>query len=253
MATDALAIKPFTKPADVIKLLFSSLCSRKMDYVVINQPLNIWYQTNVSPDTIRAYQPNYEDAIHRIKFTNSALTDVMYNQLSILKSSIVVLSLDLFLKQFNQNSSLPLTFKQNDIYYELDKEPVGRLLSELDIELYEHFFKLYETNKTSAHVQPIDLTAISRSGISFQELLDNPIESLSDIKAFKVPLQDGYNVISINEYTKKRNAYAVAKLSACIWRDSGAIRIAICYRDDTIEAVSIQPCQLWFPQTKAEK
>lgn len=252
--------KPKTvRPEDTLRLLFSSLFARRMDYLILGYDADTWFQTNISPEAIQTYQPDAEYVIHKIEFNSPEMKEVILNLLPVLRDKLICLDLSKFLRYFNKKpKDLNLSVKDNLLCSDDAGTEIicGRLISRFDVDMYHQFFQpndrvnLAASMDAKAMTFPIDSKLIEKSDVVFHQIFDKPTGSLQEIHPIRIPLYDGFNMVSINEYCKKRIAIKPLEftLVASAWQENDAVLVAIIYEDEDIKVVSIQPGLLWFPR-----
>ncbi len=246
-----------------IKLMFSSLFARRMPYLLFEEGSGTWYFTNVSPEELLVLVPNMTHVIHEVTFNNSEMKDSIVERFPILNRTglIDTRKINSLLNKSKTPDNLQIRIRPNTAILELydtadtegvyECEDVGVLLEPDLLAKYREHVEFYlnrkqwtDDNRMATYV--IDPAVMIRSGASMVTITNKPTDSLSAIYVVNIPIRDGLNIISANEYVKKMKC--PGKLDIAVCYDNGkALKAVTRYRDDNINVTSVQLCAMWFP------
>ncbi len=243
------------KPIDVFKTYFSSLFARRMKYAFFGVQENTIVFTNLNAEELGISTYKDDNCVHFVTFKKTEDYEFIAKFFNVQTYKYLEITLKTFL-QFIKNCDIEKTTVQMEEYAiecvteTGEKEIVGRLISELEIADINAFLNDYNKHVESAHEMPIDtISAIAKASLTLIRVYDKPLEALEPVRACCIPLLDGMNIPSINEYGRKsKEAYVASVIS---WSD-GSMRCMFKFDNPTITVRSLQPLAVWVPSVIKE-
>jgi len=140
--------------------------------------------------------------------------------------------------------------------FELDEDsrPTEVCVGNLTISAFYEQYKQVFTNHVNFGSQLIEKNITLGDQAKRDKItsidVDVPNQLYNTDTFFRLPIQDGTNIVSFTEYLSKRKAEWKYRLLIYYDERHSVARTAYVYKDEWLEAVSITPAALWFPFRK---
>ena len=271
----------FNKKINLVKLLLSSLFARKHDYVVVNgrKPGRVFY-TTIPADRAMFFKPDIDDQLASVEWSEKA-SKIIYEAFPLFKETIAIIHLPKFLAMMNKQLAAKkgvypvprVNADTGDITFDIPegtdieklfKTPkdrarffrppnghlVGQLITEDNFAGYEAIFNQF----VNFNPEPIDMNITIAEAFANDPVVmvdvDVPNRTHNCSVGFRLPIQDGTNIVSFKEYLSKKKVPWTYPIRIQYKEDQSVAKISCCYRDDLVDVVSITPGSLWFPFRK---
>lgn len=263
------------KKVETIKLLLSSLFARKQKYLVLDGKFkNRLIYANFPYERTIYYRPTPEDTVCGVT-VNDSIVPILYEAFPLFGEIVAEISLQPFMSTLNKcltndktkwptieivkedydkqliySGGIPKVDNLIMIIPAKGEEPetrvvIGRLLPPDAHVYYEGIMSKYMEFTKDRIERDFEIPegSLDEGDVILKDfMLGDAIPTL-----FKFPLRDGISLVSFKEYLKKRN-FPIKYNAIIQYRpDTEAARIALGYKDDWVDALSIMPGTLWFP------
>lgn len=237
---------------ETTKLIFSSLFSRKMPYVVIGCPTinDDMFFTNISIETIGVYYNDTESFIHKVELTDTNFKADFLHQFPLLVDHIVYLDIRKFLMSMNKFKGDKYNFGlvlDNNIVsvvtYDENKKNVskmecGQLISESEALDYLHVYESGLVPHEGSISHRIDESVLVDDNYNIIRL------NVSEDKKNNILLLTGKGIIAVKEFPKK------AKLEdwslELVYEDKQTTRLNAIFTSTLVDVISVQPSMIWY-------
>lgn len=252
------------KELDFLKFHISSLFSRKQKFLYIDvDDINTWYFTNIPPAKgyvkdqvgIFIHQNNIDSYYHKVVIKDQTIIDLLVTILpEVQKKSVCIVIAD-FTALLNKKKFHTVVKKNNKLCY--DKNHGSKVVSApvvgfVDSIMVQHInniimdmINLIENSST------VSETIIDKDKIHKSEVCLYPISiTIPEGNEYevKVPLCDGFNIVSRNEYMKRVKDENTFVIRAAL--DQRTVRVITVFDNPRIHAISGIPASLLFLQKK---
>lgn len=262
----------FNKKLNEVKLLLSSLFARKLHWVVFNgDDPNTLIFTSVTADRIVFYRPEIDDQMSLVKVSDEGIK-FLYELFPIFRSTCGMIQLPTFLSTVNKlvaetkgvapnirvdlerDAYLLDAPKTSKVEFELDESSrptevwIGHLLTEDTYLRYKQVFSNHTAFGVSVIEKIITLNASARTDKVTPVDIHLNNELYNTEVCFRLPIQDGTNIVSFTEYLSKRKAEWKYRVMIYYDEKHSVARTACLYKDEWVDVMSITPAALWFPR-----
>jgi len=241
-----------------LKLLFSSLFSRKMPYVVfthkdIDDKLLF---TNISINDIMVYEPNTDQYMHSVLLKDPLFMEWIYATFPLLKEYKCIIDIRTFMAALNKTkdayNTATLSLGGSDICITTSTNSVvcGQILDDETIEAYLRVFNGIDNTGLWTETKNLEPADIGKDFNIIEVVIDNDTLYNKENLLYRTILEPGKNVVSAAEFCKKSNEPCFIKLMTRAHRS--AIRIKYVCISDSVYVESICPAMFWFPNKIVE-
>ena len=249
------------KKIETIKLLLSSLFARKQKYLIVDgKQKNRLIYANFPYERTIYYRSTPEDSICGV-MVNDELVPLLHEAFPVLGSVVAEINLQTFMSSVNKNLTADKTKwpeiiidkEHDELLMKLppageNQDPatvcIGRLLPPDALDYYEEIMNQF----LKFTKDPLELDLDIPQGhfndpIIFTDLLLPVPQPVT----LKLPVQDGFSMVSFKEYLKKRNLPMKYRAFVQYRPETQAAKVSLGYEDDWVKCVSMMPGTIWFP------
>lgn len=230
-----------------LKLLFSSLFARKMNYAVFRKGGGSILFTNISMDEALLYEPNVEQYIHSVTIKDEAFSEWLYNEFPLLKDSNCLLDVRAFMTGVNKikNGEIMLLEDSGTISLIGDEQQYecGTTVTDDTVNIYWSIFTGMNSGfewKTFRQMDPSEVTG----NLTVMDVRLNDSDGMIS-NTFKVYMSQGNDLPHMGEFAKKYKEPIYLELVTCT--NNKAIKVKYQMMSDFVDVESVCPAMYWFP------
>lgn len=238
-----------------LKLIFSSLFSRKMPYIVFGHTDedDTLLFTNIDLESALVSKFEADQYIHKTILKDKELLNWFYEIFPVLKKEKCILNVKTVLavlnKQKNDLSNITLTEKENVLLLNdgiCDTE-CGTIIDDIIVDMYIDIFKGIFPNKEWLLNKEMEGDVLSDKFSMTEVVVDDSNDAYNTTLNYKVTVSPGNNIVATKEFSKKAKTPCCVKL--LIQQHNKAIRVKYVYNSDLVYVESVCPMMLWFNLT----
>lgn len=271
----------FNKKMNIVKMLLSSLFARKQSYLIVDgNNRNVFYMTNIPHARIPVYKADVDDTIAKVTISEE-MAQIVYEAFPVFGEVVAEIDITTFmstvnkriakakvypeiivdkerqvLKMWKPNDEADEAVTEEEALLEGDAKP-DRIDVVIGTVIPSHLTEIYEGILTKINTfveQPVEKDVSIPSTFANDKVILSKIELQNDVLGkpcvFKLPLQDGFNVISFKEYLSKKGMPWKYRVLVHYRESQNVARVSVTYSDDWVSAQIACPGALWFPYPK---